>query len=239
MNSNGDVASTDIINQPKAGDNVVLTIDEDLQADLQKQLAATIQQIRQTAVATNTPGANAKGGAAVVLNIKTGEVLAMANYPTFDLNTYNKDYASLANNPLNPLYNRSIQGTYTPGSTFKPIVAVSGLMNGVITSQTQWNIPATFTIGSGAGAWTGSDDNGQAYPDINVDTALAVSSNVFFFTLGNLLGIDRIDATAKIFGIGQKTGIELPGESSGQMSSVSEKTQEDYRGILPTRRKPQ
>jgi penicillin-binding protein 2 len=223
MNSNGDVASTSVVTQAKPGDNIVLTIDDDLQVDLQNMLPQIIQQIKQTAVATNTPGANAKGAAAVVLNVKTGEVLAMANYPTFDLNTYNKDYSSLANNPLNPLYNRSIQGTYTPGSTFKPIMAVSGLMNGVITSNTKWNLPSYFTIGTGATAWTGKDDEGMSRPNTDVETALAVSSNIFFFTLGNLLGINRIDATANIFGIGQKTGIELPGESSGQMSSIAEK----------------
>jgi penicillin-binding protein 2 len=223
MNSNGDVSSTSVVTQAKPGDNIVLTIDDDLQVDLQNMLPQIVQQIKQQAVATNTPGADAKGAAAVVLNVKTGEVLAMANYPSFDLNTYNKDYSSLANDPLKPLYNRSIQGTYTPGSTFKPIVAVSGLMNGVITSNTKWNLPAYFTIGTGSTAWTGKDDDNLSRPNTDVETALAVSSNVFFFTLGNMLGITKIDATANIFGIGEKTGIELPGESSGQMSSIAEK----------------
>lgn len=223
QNSNGDVTSTSIVTEPEPGDNVVLTLDKDLQVTMQNSLPQIVQQIKADAVKYNTAGADAKGAAAVVLNIKTGEVLAMATYPSYDLNTYNKSYSTLANDKLNPLFNRCIQGAYTPGSTFKPIVAVSGLINNAITEDTSWDLPATLTIGTGSTAWTGHDDEGRSRSNINVEEAISVSSNIFFFKLGTSLGIDKIAATAKIFGIGQKTGIELPSESAGVMSNVSEK----------------
>lgn len=224
QNSNGDVTSSPtIITQPKPGDNVVLTIDDDLQATMQQQLPIVINQIKTDAVQHNQPGAYAQGAAAVVLNIKTGEVLAMATYPSFDLNAYKKNYSALATNSLKPLFNRCIQGTYTPGSTFKPIVAVSGLMNGVISGDTSWDIPETLTVGTGSTAWTGHDDDHNSYNGIDVVKALSVSSNIFFIKLGLGLGINKIDTTASIFGIGKKTGIELPSESAGILSSIAEK----------------
>lgn len=223
QNSNGDVTSTTIIQQPQPGDNVILTIDKDLQVTMQNSLPQIIDQIKKTAVMYHTAGANARGAAAVVLNIKTGEVVAMASYPSFDLNSYSKNYSELANDKLNPLFNRCIQGTYTPGSTFKPIVAVSGLLNNSITEDTSWDLPASYTIGTGSAAWTGHDDENMSRYNVNVKDAISVSSNIFFFKLGTMLGINKIEATAKIFGIGQKTNIELPGESAGLMSSVAEK----------------
>lgn len=221
-NNTGDVASTEVITQPKPGDNVVLTIDKSLQVNLQNQLPQIIAQIKEAAVTQHTAGANAKGAAAVVLNIKTGEVLAMATYPSYDLNAYKQNYKTLNSDKTSPLLNRCIQGTYAPGSTFKPLMAVSGLMNGVITKDTYWDLPAAFQIGSGSGAWTGHDDEGKSRPNTNVIKALEVSSNIFFFRLGTTLGITKIDATAKALGIGQKTGIELS-ENAGQVSSPEEK----------------
>lgn len=223
QNSNGDVTSTDIVEKPRPGDNVVLTIDKNLQVTMQNALPQIVRQIKETAVKYHTAGANAKGAAAVVLNVKTGEVLAMATYPSFDLNTYRSNYSQLANDKLNPLFNRCIQGTYTPGSTFKPIVAVSGLMNKTISEETRWDLPASYTIGTGSASWTGHDDEDMSRYNVDVREAISVSSNVFFFKLGTMLGINKIEQTAKIFGIGQKTGIELPGESAGVMSSVAEK----------------
>lgn len=223
QNSNGDVTSSMIITQPHPGDNVVLTIDKDLQVTMQNVLPQIVQQIKAEAVKQGVAGANAKGAAAVVLNIKTGEVLAMATYPSYDLNAYKKNYSALAKDELNPLFNRCIQGAYTPGSTFKPIVAVSGLMNGVITKDTYWNLDATYTIGTGSTAWTGHDDENMSRSNVNVEKAISVSSNIFFFKLGTMLGINKIDETAKAFGIGEKTGIELPNENSGVLSSIAEK----------------
>lgn len=222
VNSNGNVASSTVLTQPKPGANVVLTIDKSLQEDLQNMLPTMVQGIRDYARSTGTPGADAQGAAAVVLNVKTGEVLAMADYPTYDLNLYRKNFSQLVKDPLNPLYDRSLKGAYRPGSTFKPIVAVSGLMNGTITKDTTWSLPATYTIGSGSTAWTGKDDNGLART-VNVEGAIQKSSNVFFYTLGTMLGINKIDTTAYAFGLGKKTGIELPGESAGVMSSPAEK----------------
>ncbi|HEX3026599.1 MAG TPA: penicillin-binding transpeptidase domain-containing protein [Clostridia bacterium] len=125
MDSMGNVTSTNITTKANPGDNVVLTIDSDLQKLVQSSLQSTIQNIASTAKSVKW-GSQAKSGAAVVLDIKTGEVLAMANYPSYDLNTYKKDYSALSNDSANPLLNRCVTGSYRPGSTFKPITAISG-----------------------------------------------------------------------------------------------------------------
>jgi penicillin-binding protein 2 len=220
QNSNGDVTSTSIVDQPKPGDNVVLTLDKDLQVTLQNQLPQIVQSIKdESQNYKGHPGSDAQGAAVVVLNIKTGDVLAMATYPSFDLNTYKQNFSALNSDPLKPMFNRCIAGAYTPGSTFKPLVAVSGLMNGVITKDTTWYCPSSYTIGQGAGAYTGHDDENFS-GSLNVEQAIEDSRNIFFVKLGyeGLKSIDKIEATAKIFGIGQKTGIELYGEAAGKMA---------------------
>lgn len=221
VNKNGEIADTNIIKQPKPGDNIVLTIDTDLQKRMQDMLPQIIASVKADSKGQAVNGANARAAAGVVINVKTGEVLAMATYPSYDTNTYKQNITQLLHDPASPLLNRCIQGVYRPGSTFKPIVAVSGLMNGKITAQTVWQLGANFTKYSNQG-YTGHDDAGLART-INVEGALSYSSNVFFNTLGDMLGITAIDNTAKIFNIGQKTGIELPGEKAGVMSSPSEK----------------
>lgn len=217
-NNSGDVSGTSISTQPKPGDNVVLTIDKNLQVTLQNQLPQIIAQIKAaSATAENHAGADAKGAAAVVLDVKTGEVLAMATYPSYDLNSYKQNYKALNSDKTSPLLDRCVQGTYAPGSTFKPIVATSALMNGVITKDTSYDLKASITLGSGPTAWTGNDDEHEARSNVNVIKALEVSSNIFFFEVGMTLGITKLDATAKAYGLGQKTGIELS-ENVGQMS---------------------
>lgn len=226
LTTNGDLAQTPtILKAPQPGDNVVLTIDSQLQQTVQNMLPQMIAQIKKDAAGDpNRAGSRAKAASTVVLDVKTGEVLAMASYPTYTREQYKTDYSSLANDTANsPLLDRALQSAYTPGSTFKPIVATAGLLNGTITPDTTWTLPSSFQVGT----WVGHDDEGRARV-ANLRTALAVSSNIFFFTLGSRTGIDAIDKVANAMGIGQDTGIELKNEVPGTLSSIAE---ENARGL--------
>lgn len=218
LSNNGNVADTLVLEPTKPGNNVILTIDKDLQVTLQNALPAVVHQIKSDAKGNPKYGADVRGAAAVVMNVKTGEVLAMATYPSYDLNTYKMNYSSLSKDKLTPLLNRCVSGAYRPGSTFKPLTAAALMMNGVLTPQTRWFTPARFTKYESRG-YVGSDDEGIARGLINVEGALEVSSNVFFNYFGDKLGMQKLEKTAiNVFGIGKKTGIELNEEVSGTMS---------------------
>ncbi|MFO7160496.1 MAG: penicillin-binding transpeptidase domain-containing protein, partial [[Clostridium] cellulosi] len=218
LSNNGNIANTLVLKKAQPGNNVILTIDKDLQVTLQNALPAVLQQIKIDSKGNPKYGADVRGAAAVVMNVKTGEVLAMATYPSYDLNTYKKNYSSLSKDKLTPLLNRCISGAYRPGSTFKPLTAAALMMNGVLTPQTRWYTPAKFSKYETRG-YVGSDDEGIARGLINVEEALEVSSNVFFNYFGDILGMQKLEKTAiNVFGIGKKTGIELNEEISGSMS---------------------
>lgn len=218
LNSNGNIASTSVLTKAKPGDNVVLTIDKDLQVDMQNALPAIVQAVKSQSKGDPRYGANVKGAAAVVMNIKNGEVLAMATYPSFDLNTYKQNYSSLVKDSLTPLLNRCVQGTYRPGSTFKPLTAAAIMMNGLISPTQTWYTPAAFTDYANRG-YIGKDDEGIARGNQTVADALEVSSNVFFNHFGDKLGMKKLEEVAmNVFGLGQKTGIELTEETTGVMS---------------------
>lgn len=219
QNSSGAITNSTVTAPARAGDNVVLTLDKDLQKAVQDELPVVVDQIRESSYGDPRYGADVQGAAAVVMNIKTGEVLAMANYPSYDLNSYRKNYSSIASNPLNPLLDRGIAGTYRPGSTFKPITSTAGLMNGIITKNTWWNCPSEFD--KYYPSYIGHDDEGT-WRYVNVVQALSVSSNVFFNRLGDAIGMKRLESTAtNIFGVGKETGIELGGEQAGSMSGYA------------------
>jgi penicillin-binding protein 2 len=219
IDNEGNVVNKTFQKPVQAGDNVVLTIDSDMQQMLQDQLASTIQSIAANGGGDPDKGAKANAGAAVVLNVKTGEVLGMATYPSFDLNTYNQNSAELNKDATGPLTDRAIQGTYRPGSSFKPITSIGGLEAGVITTNTVIQTHPTYIMG----ATTFHDD---AVPGkYTVASALGVSSNYFFYTVANWLGIDKLTAAGQMFGLGTKTGIELPGEHAGTMSGKQAKLQ--------------
>ena len=228
MNADGVVIGQNIIEAAKPGKNVVTTLDADLQRTMQNSLAATISSIDASSGGNADKGAGCTSGAAVAVSIKTGEILGMASWPGYNLNTYNQDYSSLAADKTNPLYNRAIKGTYRPGSTFKPVTAVSGLMHGVITPTSLIACNGSFLKYASQG-YKGSDD--ASYGNINVVNALGVSSNVFFDTVADRLnslpqtGSSKyLESTAKALGLGVKTGVELPGEAAGVVSGPSEKS---------------
>ena len=210
-NTSGKIVSETWLEEPKPGDNVVLTLDINLQAYVENTLATAIPKIDvEEAVG---------GGACVILDVDTSEVLACASYPTFDPAKYNSNFNEYAADPLEPLYNRALQGTFAPGSTFKMVTAIAGLGEGIITPTTEIRDEGVYKYYSSPQpkCWI-YNTNGGNHGSINVSEAIEVSCNYFFYEVGRELGIDTLVDYATRFGLGQKTGLELY-EESGVMAS--------------------
>lgn len=185
---------------PEPGDNVFLTIDIELQQMVEELLAERVPGLSDEVV----------GAACVVQLVDTGEILAAASYPTFSLTTYSEDYNQNYNDPRKPFLNRAFQGLYPPGSTFKMITAIAGLEEGVITPDTRmvdkgvytrWSYPQPM-------CWIYRQYRGT-HDVVDVTKAIEVSCNYFLYEVGYQLGIERLDQYAAMFGLGQKTGVEL------------------------------
>ena len=190
---------------PKPGNTVVLTIDKELQSVLQNSLDVEIKKMRLSRDIDH--GKDATVGAAVVIHVPTGEVLASASYPSYNLATYKEDYTKNANDPFEPFYNRALQGSYAPGSSFKPCVAIGGLNEGIITREHIINCTRVYTFFASSGYTPGClYYNGP----INVVTALQKSCNFYFYDTGRLLGIDKMLEYEKGLGLGELTGVEIP-----------------------------
>ena len=189
---------------PQPGNNVFLTIDIELQKMVEDLLAARVPGLSE----------EVEGAACVVQLVDTGEILAAASYPSFDLDTYVEDYTENSTNPLNPLFNRAFQGLYPPGSTFKMITAIGGLEEGIIEPDTIIRDLGLYTYWSTPQpkCWI-YRQGGGTHGLVNVTKAIEVSCNYFFYDVGRRLGIDRLDQYAEMFGLGQKTGVELYEES--------------------------
>ena len=219
---------------PQPGNNVMLTIDERL------------QEAVETSLSQRVPGMTdqVKGASAVVLDM-SGGVLAMASYPTFDLSIYSDSaaYNQVSQDPLAPLYNRAIQGLYSPGSTFKMITGVAALQEGYTTpgeeildtGRFQYPAGEKYPYGDYHPACWYYLQYGGKHGWENMGEAIRDSCNIFFFTLADRMGIDIIDEYASMFGLGQKTGIEINGEKTGRVAgpAASEALgQEWYDGLL-------
>lgn len=208
---NGDVKSTAVTTPPEEGHTVQLTLDSDLQRVADLSLEKNIKG--------NTLARDCTAGAAVVLDVKNFGVLACSSYPTFDMERYLTDDAyvqRLNEDETEPQLNRALDGAYVPGSVFKPMVALSALQEGTITAQTTWDCYGEFKFYD----LTLRCLN-ETWGPKNVYSAIAESCNVFFCNVGLGLGIDTMDAYAKYFGLGEKTGVEL-GEATGIMSNRQE-----------------
>ena len=195
------------------GNSVYLTIDKRLQKTAQEALKDAVKEANDYAesVGDENMGADCKGAAAVVLNVKDFSVLCAANYPYYDISSYYDDYTELAERDDMPLFDRALMGALTPGSTYKPLVAAAALQEGRITSRTKINCEGVYTK-QGLSLWCMGEHGEQ-----DTDNALVNSCNVFFAETGRLLGIENINKYAKRAGLGVKTGIELP-ESSGTLA---------------------
>lgn len=190
----------EITKEPIQGDTIVLTIDKYMQKIAEQKLKKICKNT--SSVAT---------GAVVVEAVNSGEILAAANYPTFDIDEYYEHYSTLAKDKMNPLFNRFAMAAYAPGSTFKPLISVAALEEGKITSGTRFNCDGKYKVSTmtfGCLAHHGS---------LNVEEALEHSCNIFYYNCASRLGIDLMNKYGKIFGLGQKTGVEIP-ESVGIMA---------------------
>lgn len=213
-NMYGEITDKQIIDPPKEGDTVKLTIDYQLQEELNKILAHQIEVLHQNP--SKEWGRDAEGISAVVIDVKTGGILATANYPSYDLNLYSSNYNEYAADKTNPLFNRAVQGLYRPGSVFKCAVALAALQDGVIDEDYRYTCSGVYTYY--APSYMPSCANGKAHGTINVKEALKVSCNCFFFEVGRQLGIDRLNEIANSMGMGIKTGLEVS-ERTGVVSN--------------------
>ncbi len=187
---------------PKPGAAVFLTIDNNLQEIADKSLEKQILAVTsEEALASGLLPA----GAVIVQNVKTGAVLASSSYPSYSLATYYNDYNFLAENPGKPLWNRAMQNTYSPGSTMKPVIAIAALEEGIINADSTVYCTGQYEYIDQVFACF----NKTAHGLINVEQALQHSCNIFFFELARQLGIDKMNTYSSLFGLGQKTGIEI------------------------------
>jgi penicillin-binding protein 2 len=193
--------------QPKTGDTVILTMDRDLQKVTETALEKRILEL------TAAKGLE-RAGACAVIDVKTGELLASASYPGYDLNTFTQEYGTLAASPDKPLWNRALQGAYAPGSTMKPAIAIAALESGVIDENTRLFCNGTFEYKDR------TFDCLDAHGSLNVVEAIDKSCNIFFYRVADMLGINIMNQYSSMFGLGTKTGIELP-EANGALASIA------------------
>lgn len=191
---------------PVPGCDLVLTIDQKIQAAAEKAVDEQLVKI------------GAKAAAAVVMNPQTGEVLALVSRPAYDPNLFahgisSKDWKVINDNPNFPMDNKAVVGEYPPGSTFKIVTGTAALSEGKVTPEEKifdsghhWIIPK-------------GNADGEALGWINFVEAMAHSDNVYFYEMGNRLGIDTLERYARMFGLGEKTGINLPYESEGLVAN--------------------
>lgn len=209
----GALRASVIVEEPKPGATIALTIDQQLQEDTYASLARSIEKMQRTQ--KSGFGKEANAGAVVVLDVKTGGVLALVNFPSYDLNLYSSNYDEYASNPDKPLLNRALRGLYRPGSTFKPLVGLTGVLNGKITTDFAVNCTGVYTYYSNYG-YTGNDL--AAHGHTNIYRALEQSCNVFFYDVGRIVGLNAFNDTANKMGLAVPTGIEVK-EEIGYLNS--------------------
>lgn len=203
------------------GDNVMLTIDKDLQQVTEKALADTIETIRQS-----VPDCNA--GSVVCLDVNNGDVLSIASYPSYLPSDYNKKYNQLIKDPANPVWNRAIGGAYEPGSTFKMLTSIAALEENVVKPEDLIYDEGKYKYYNDYQPTCMKWKTGDTHGYVDVVTALQESCNYYFFDVGRRLGIEKLDEYAEKFGFGELTGIEIAGEVKGQVASPENK---EKRGV--------
>ncbi len=204
-----------------AGCDVVLTIDANLQQVVEDALEANIQKIASGGFGT---AYDAQAGSCVVMNVKTGEVLAMASYPDYDPSDFvggisTEKWTQYSTDEAKPLMNKAVQNSYAPGSIFKMITAIAGLESGVITTTETINDTGQYVkYGETWPCWYYTDYH-KGHGRLTVSQAIERSCNYFFYETGDRMGITTLAKYANYFGLGVKTGIELPSETSGAMAT--------------------
>ena len=214
-NSDGVIVDTKLTTVPEPGHTVQLTIDSNFQRAVDKALAENIDMINRV---YNTGTMKAAAGAVVVLDVKDGSVMAASNYPSYDQNLYASNYSEYSSDPSLPLFNRALQGLYTPGSTFKPAVAVAALDSGLINQYS--TVYCTGVYNYFKDYHPRCTRHGHS-GNIDVITAIKWSCNVFFYDVGRRLTSDVYDAYAYKLGLGQRTGVEVS-EALGRLTTKND-----------------
>ena len=224
MSVDGVVTGEYISKEAIGGASVVLTIDANLQRVAEETLEANIMKIREGGFGKAYA---ARGGAAIVTNVKTGEILALASYPNFNPNDFylgmsNDTWNAYNNDITKPLINKAVQGTYSPGSVFKMVTAIAGLETGTITGKTivDDNGPYYIDEDTHPACWLWNE-YGYGHRRLNVVGAIEKSCNYFFYDTSIKTGIDELSRYGKYFGLGRKTGVELTGEKQGTIAERS------------------
>ena len=193
---------------PSPGYNIVTTLELPLQEAVERALAKYIATMPEEQPA-----------AAVIVDVNNGGIKAMASYPTYDLANFSSVWNEIRTDPLKPMYNRAIQGRYAPGSTFKMVTAIGAMEEGIITPTDEILDTGAYTyytsnIAAAPKCWI-FRQYGGTHGAVNVSEAITESCNVFFFDVGRRLGIDKLNLYARMFGLGETTGIEIAGEAAG------------------------
>lgn len=226
MDIEGTITGEYIAKEAIAGSDVVLTIDSNVQAITEKALKDNIIKISTGGFYSKS---DADAGAVVVMNVKTGEILAMASYPDYEPQLFvngisNEKYEEYTKGSA--LFNRAISGTYAPGSIFKMVTAIAGLESGVINTKTTINDTGVYPYAHKPVCWYYTE-YGRGHGYLNVSQAIKHSCNYFFYEVGNRIGIDTLEEYAKYFGLGKKTNVELPSEATGVTASRKRADEED------------
>ena len=217
----GNVSNEQVIKEAESGNDVTLTIDYRIQTVVENALKSTLWNL-QTGGYGKAPIYEAQSGSCVVLDVETGEVLAMASYPTYNINSFvdgisSQEWSTLINDEQKPMFNRAISGTYSPGSTYKMLMGIAGLESGGITVNEYYTDPGEYPYAYKPKCWIYTS-HGITHGAINLAGALKGSCNCYFYEVGRRIGIENIVEWAKNFGLGSKTGIELAGEAKGNIA---------------------
>lgn len=218
MSVDGNITDEYITKEAVAGSDVILTIDANLQATTEKALANNIKKIASGGFSKTS---EAKAGAAVVMNVKTGEILAMASYPDYEPELFVNGISQKKLDEYNKgdnIFNRAISGVYAPGSTFKMITAIAGLETGAITPTEKINDVGVYKKAHEPACWIWNS-YGMTHGWLNVTDAIIHSCNYFFYEVGYRVTIENIAKYAKYYGLGQKTNVELPMEEEGVVAT--------------------
>lgn len=226
ISADGTILEDYYITEPKAGNNIELTIDLNMQTVVEDKLTE-LMDILHDGASEGKAGSDAEGAAAVVMSVKTGEVLASASYPTFDLSGYPENYNEILKTDGNPLINRALDSVYPPGSIYKMTTTVAALESGAIDLDITVKDEGIYRRFADEGyyprcmLWT----TGYAtHGTVGIAEALQVSCNYFFYEIGYRTGIEEIDRVGKAMGLGEHTGVELP-ESIGHRANPEVKAE--------------
>ena len=218
----GQVMAEYMVEDTQPGRNCYLTVDLALQERLEQALADTLAAIKEKGEnSKDGDGADVEGGAAVVIDVDTGEILAMASWPTYSLEHFSAQFSVNNSDPMRPFFNRAIMATYSPGSTFKMCTSLAALEEGIIEPDTKIYDEGVYKryadVGYSPRCWI-YRQYGRNHGNINVSQALKYSCNYFFYEMGYQLQPERLNKYATQLGLGQKTGVELSGEKAGNLA---------------------